>query len=352
MTKKIADEQRITMPQKRTRASPKSRKLRTKIIRPWTSLTEKISNLHLLLRVPGFARWPLQVRFFCEDVHQKWQRWNESVDASIRSSIKIILDVEQQGEALEYEETPVSTQAKAKRKRDAFGKGGIGGLDVGYEALKGHLDKSIFLLAEDEVKKCAVCSKDMVLAAKMMLVCPQGGCRAAFHMACLAAEFLKDEGTGGPIVPTSGRCPGCKAELQWVDLVKEMSLRARGEKEVAQLMKKPRERKAKVPKMSKSAAATMLAPAETDHSEDASETEADEDIGGEVATTAGAEDNPLPDDWHFQGNDEDDMNSVTSAASGFSHSMDVANPSKTSVAAPRFKTMIEDSDWDEAELLD
>ena len=353
MTKKITDEQRITVAETSDKVSRKTGRTRKRPVRPRTSLTDKLSNLHLLLRVLGFARWPLQVRFFCEDVYQKWQRWDKAVDGTLRSGTKIILDVKQGVETLEEGETPVGIQAKAKRKQDALGKGGVDGLDVGYEALKSHVEKGILLLAEDEASRCAVCSKDIGVERRMALVCPREGCRTAFHMSCLATKFLEDDSLGNPIVPTSGRCPECKAELQWVDLVKEMSLRARGEKEVVQLMKKPRERNAKVLKISKAAAAAATSQAEVNDGEDINDTDAKEDIDRNVAFVADVEDDPLPDDWHFQVNDDDDdMMSVTSATSDFWDSMDTASPSKVPVAAPRLKAVIEDSEWDDADVLD
>lgn len=180
-----------------------------------------------------------------------WQRWTGRVDGEIRSGIKIFLDAKQLVEVIDDGEIPMSTQAKGKRKREAIGKGGIEGLDVGYSELKDHVEKSIFLLAEDEVINCSICSEIIGSDTKMALVCPSDGCKAASHMSCLATRFMKDEGQHDSIMPTSGRCPRCKSELQWVDLVKEMSLRTNGEKEVAQLMKKPQEWNTKAQKRSR-----------------------------------------------------------------------------------------------------
>ena len=86
--------------------------------------------------------------------------------------------------------------------------------------------------------------------------------------------------------------------------------------------------------------------------EDTNDTDAKEDIDRNVVFVADAEDDPLPDDWHFQVNDDDDVMSVTSATSGFWDSMDTASPSKIPVAAPRLKIVIEDSEWNDADVLD
>ncbi|MCJ1257630.1 Slx4p interacting protein [Lignoscripta atroalba] len=209
---------------------------------------DKLSNLHLLLRVPSFARWPLEVRFFCEDVYHVWQRWSDRVDGQIRSGIKIILDLEELAEHTATDDSLMNTQAEGKRKLEARGKGGLNGLDVGYAASKPHLEKSLFMLAESETNKCSVCAEDMGAQTAVAVVCPVEGCRTASHLTCLSMRFLQEEGQGALIVPTSGSCPCCKTEMQWIDLIKEMSLRARGEKELTQLMRKPRERKTKDPK--------------------------------------------------------------------------------------------------------
>lgn len=273
-----------------------------------------------------------------------WQRWSERVDGEIRGGIKIFLDVKQVVRTIDGGEIPMRTQAKGKLKREAIGNGGIEGLNVGYSESKCHVEKSIFLLGGDEVTRCAVCSEIIGPSAALALVCPAENCKAVSHMSCLAPSFLVDEGGRSAIVPTSGKCPKCRSELQWVDLVKEMSLRANGEKEVAQLMKKPRERKAKVPKSSK---------AKSSHSKQDKFDEEDDDQAEssvEDAFHAGTiEDDALPDDWYYQG-DEDDM---TSAASGFSDGVEAASPKiAASLAAPKSGVVVEDSEWDEKDLLD
>lgn len=339
-TKKIADAQRITLP---CQKPPKAGQTRKRTGKPRETPARKISNLHLLLRAPSFARWPLQVRFFCEDLHRRWQVQNEKFDTSVSGRIKVLLDVKQSEEAVNGKE--MSIQAKGKRKREALGKGGLDGLDVSYSELKDHVEKSILLLAGDEALNCAVCSKTLGPQPRMALVCPREGCRAAFHMTCLASKFRVDEGQDAAVVPTWGTCSVCKEELQWVEFVKEMSLRVRGQKEVAQLIKKPRERKSKIPKTIK------ISESHVDPEDNKGEGDDDQDNdSGEDAFQAGAaEDDDLPDDWHLQ--EDDDMLSVASAASVISD-IDAASPSEPALTVQRFASVIEDSDWDDAELLD
>ena len=260
----------------------------------------------------------------------------------------MLLDLKTPGETINEGELPMSTHAKGKRKRDALGHGGIEGLDVGYGGLKKHVEKSIFFFAEDEALKCAICAQNLGPKTAMALLCPREDCRTTSHMACLATKFIEDEGAGAAIIPVSGRCPGCKEELQWIDLIKESSLRARGEKEVTQMMKKPKERKPKMPK-TKNAAASEIE-AHTVVEEDLADP--DEDLVESAMRTLMASDESLPDDWQYQDDDDEDTVSVISGHSALSDGVEATSPTKRSSNAPKLPAVIEDSEWDDAELLD
>ena len=291
----------------------------------------------------------MTVNFFYEDVYDTWQSCHGKADAIIRSRTKVMFDMNQAVDVSHPADLSVGSQGNGKRKRDAMGQGGIMGIDIGYTYLEGPIEKSTFLLADGETTNCSVCTKEIDLERRLSLVCPAEGCKAASHLSCLGDKFLHDEGASDSIVPTSGKCPECKLETLWVDLVKEMSLRIRGKKELAVLTKKPRGRKAKVPKLDKAG----VSKAEVSESEEAIDTDTDSGSLGAALLAADDEDDLLQDNWRFQENDDDDdLTSVTSAASGFSDGIDMPSPGKPSVAAPRLKTVIEDSEWDDVEVLD
>lgn len=291
------------------------------------SLKDKLLNLHLLLRVPSFARWPLEVRFFCEDVYGKWQSANKRVDASIRDGIKVLLDLKQPEEIIDDSELPISKNAKGKRKREALGKGGIDGLDVGYSGLKKRLERNIFSLAKDQALECAVCAKGLDPVTAMALVCPHEDCRTASHMTCLATRFIEDEGAGAPVVPISGRCPGCKVELQWIDMIKETSLRARGQKEVAEIMKKPKERKTK----------------QAHNLQEEDVADEDEDPLGVDSGALNSSDESLPEDWHCA--DDDDTMSIISGRSALSNGARATSPTERPSTTLKLPAVIEDSEF-------
>ena len=351
VTKRIPKEQRIT---KSVSKSPKSKPTRRKPPRPHMSLKDRISNLHLLLRVPSFSRWPLQVRFFCQDVYEKWQHWNKTVDSSIRDGIKVSLDMRQSEETINTGNLPLSTQAKCQQNRVAQGKGGVEGLDVGYSELKAHIEKSISCLAERETFKCAICAKGMGPKSVTALFCNQETCRTVSHLTCLATRFVEDEGANAAVTPLSGKCPGCKEELLWIDLVKELTLRLRGEGKVVQMMRKLREPSIRMPKpkVPKNNAAVTQLEAHAVPKEVV--TDSDEVLVEAEMRALDASDESLPDDWHYQVDDDDDGEIMTAMSSHVAHSdgAEVAKPTKGSSTSSKLPAVIEDSDWDDADLLD
>lgn len=287
------------------------------------------------------------VRFFCQDVHDVWLRWSEGADGKIPNDTEVLLDLKQITENSEAVEILPSTHVKGNRKREAVGKGGVEGVDIGYSHLRGHLEKSALLLAENETNVCVVCSKAIKTQKTIALVCPRTTCKAASHMSCLAHRFLQEEKQDVSIIPTSGACPSCGSKLHWIELVKELSLRAKDEKEVARLMKKPKACAAK-DSVSKKAPSSLLGHKRTSlpsaSDDDQSTTEDDSD------TVQFPEQN-LPEDWQYQ-EDEDDVSSTASAASDFSIGLATIGSSKEVHCARGLPILIEDSEWDDAEILD
>ena len=156
----------------------------------------------------------------------------------------------------------------------------------------------------------------------MSPVCPCDGCSAVGHLECFASAFCQGN-TSDAILPTEGKCPSCGTKHRWVDLVKEMTLRLRGEDEIKKIfkVKKPRVKKAAQPP----------GPLEA----------LDEDSEEDVDDAP-----PLEDDWHVLSEDEEDAGAGQQIRS---------DPSpvhkKGSTFATYSEPVIEDSDWDDAEVL-
>jgi structure-specific endonuclease subunit SLX1 len=324
LTRHIPHDERISFATARIKTSPRSGRTRRRPGRPKTSLTDKLSNLHLLLRVPYFSKWPLELRFFSEDVFQFWNTWCQRVDVQISSTIKIWLDRTKQDHDLVSQ--PESERTRKRRKLDEVGKGGVNGIDPTYAPLRLVLEKSQFLLEDDEDLVCSICKQDLKSTHDLVTLCPQATCQSFHHMTCLSSHFLEDDGTSS-MIPVGGQCPGCKARLSWADLMKEMSLRIRGAGEVSKILK-ARKRVAQ---------SGALQP-------DVLEDEGSDEDDGQL------DDDPLTAADVVDEDGDDDAASVTSLESEVSRTSAPRAFFKTTVGAT-LPTVIEDSDGEVIDLI-
>ena len=313
LTRFIAPDDRISFATTRSKTS-KTGGMRRRPGRPRTSLTEKLSNLHLLLRAAYFSKWPLEIKFFCEDVFRVWQTWCDRVDGRLPSHIKVQLDLK---EGQMSDASPSAQPPTKRRKADPIRRGGVEGIDPTYASLQDVLEKGQFVFDQDEQLNCDVCHRPLELNHDLITICPHETCRSTSHVPCLAKKFLP--GRLEDLLPIKGRCPSCHEEFDWVVLMKELSLRVRGDKEVQKVLKKKRLGKV---------------------THEALETEEDDD-------EAEDSDDELDMITCKEADDEDDGMSVTSYASETSA---VLATSRVVEATGRLDAVIEDSD-DDVEIL-
>ncbi|KAF7898835.1 uncharacterized protein EAF01_008048 [Botrytis porri] len=205
--------------------------------RPRHSLQSLLSNLHILLSVPSFSRWPLEVRFFAPDVHKAWLKWSKAATGSLRDTLPIITD-------FPSAEPEVNDEDGKTRDRSY----GIEALKVAYEDTKSHLEKGERIFHSDMKESCDICDRDLQHKSGLYTICPNTDCNSITHLTCLSQHFLqgeKDEQSSEELVPVKGMCPGCQMEVRWNDVVKELSLRTRGQKVVEKLLKPKRVKKGK-----------------------------------------------------------------------------------------------------------
>jgi len=293
----------------------------------------------------SFARWPLELHFFCNDVYQKWTRFSKKATTELRSDTRISLNFQR----AETDEGPPRNIGASERliARDPR-KGGIEALDSSHASYKSHLDKSLSVLGDGEPVYCVVCGNRMHTRDVMALVCPNNECRAASHVACLASSFLR-QGTQSNLLPVLGNCPSCNLQLQWTRLVTELSLRIRGSKEIVQLEKKSRKNKTKKPNVKTALDLSSMVEDDTDDDMNGlNQQDVDEEL-----SIGGVVDEPLIDEAQYYSlSDMDDAMSVSSVVSDTSQVSDLRNPAKNNLPVPRLDPVIEDSDWDAAEVLD
>lgn len=203
--------------------------------RPRHSLTSILSNLHLLLRVPSFSRWPLSLHFFAPDVYKAWNRWCTTASEPLRDSIEVFPDFGPAKDTTSESEAPAT----------ATEPWGIHALPLDYAPLKDYVAKTNSIFTFEREGDCVVCEQAMPPSEGFYATCYNDGCEGVGHVACWSQHFLGVE-QDEHIIPVSGNCPKCRGHLVWGDMMKEMTLRMRGQKDIEKLLKKPRKQKAAV----------------------------------------------------------------------------------------------------------
>nr|POE87404.1 structure-specific endonuclease subunit slx1 [Quercus suber] len=293
--------------------SPKTGRIRKHRAKPSLGLNGRLANLHMLLRANSFRRWPLKVTFYAEDVFRYWTKWTKQRLENLPPGIDVTYDDSSPDPPRTGELWPTSTLR-------------IHSLDVGYNAYKATIMKRQKLLNTGRPVECGICRDALHNIEDLILTCHGSDCDGLFHLDCLATSFLHTSGGQDALVPSSGNCPKCNTKLRWSDLVKELSLSIRGHKETEHLFKKCRGRTS------------------------------DDEITNAVEIELSEEEDSFSDGdlererWETLGSSSDEG---TPSLCTKTHSIARSAISGTTPAhaAQGGEYVIEDSDWDEAEIL-
>lgn len=280
-------------------------------------------------------------------MYKAWLIHSKRDPGELREDFQIFQDFSRTVQQAALTEDPPSLETSKRREKESPTMAIAEKIDVTYSSLKWHVAKSIALSAELLAASCSVCTDPLDLRHSVFLTCPSEGCRAVSHLSCLAKRWTPNQQPDGFLLPMSGSCLQCGKENQWVDLVKELSIRGRGEKHIARLIEAPRMRKSRMTK-----ALSNDADAEQDNDGPVVNVsvrleKAMEEID---ILTGDPEDDPLPDDWQELVDEDDDDSSVTSTESRVSSRH--ASPVNSKKQRRKLEVVIEDSEWDSAELLD
>lgn len=178
--------------------------------------------------------------------------------------------------------------------------------------------------------------QDSISSGTAALSCPDHHCEMVAHLTCLSNSFLRAEGNHDALVPIGGQCPCCTKQLHWVDLVKELSLRIRGAKEVTALFK---ERKSRTKR-------EIVAVDDEDVVMDEFDDE-DEEADEEGFKLPRADE----DGWNYLDDVIDDRQTEIQIRSDPSPPSRAKHGKKWQPATSYSEPVIEDSDWDDAETL-
>ncbi|PWW74400.1 hypothetical protein C7212DRAFT_299133, partial [Tuber magnatum] len=218
-TSKINESERISKSVRRETSSG-----RTKILTPHMGMKALLANLHLLLRVPAFARWPLSVRFFTEDLYLAWEVYCRT-ERGPSNAVEVKLDLRKRERSRSPSPPPGRRTGSKMKQFTPTGEGGLQGLDITNHHLDRHMQKAKDLLRDGDIK-CGVCAKIFAHGGATAVVCPHAFCNHVAHLKCLSQVFLRTD-LKYAVLPTEGVCPGCNRSTKWVDLVRELSSRTR-----------------------------------------------------------------------------------------------------------------------------
>ena len=204
--------------------------------RPRQSLGTVLSNIHLLLRVPSFARWPLTLHFFKRDVYKAWEG-REGPPTSEGLNVEADFGPEVGAEAA----ASPSSSLSSSQSEEPWG---IHALPLDYSPLRAYAEKARNVFTFEREGSCVHCLEEMPAGRGLYAVCPNGDCEAVGHVTCWSRHVLGGDGDGKAVLPVRGTCPSCKGPVRWGHMMKELTLRVRGAKEVDKLLKKRRRAKA------------------------------------------------------------------------------------------------------------
>ncbi|KAK1779055.1 hypothetical protein QBC45DRAFT_412597 [Copromyces sp. CBS 386.78] len=222
--------------------------------RPRKSLVGVMEALRMLLGVKSFGRWGLRVHFFEEEVWRVWERGGKKDDGKLE--VEVVTDFGGPrasqgvgvdgvgGEADGDDDDDDDDDAQDEKKH------GIYALPLDYMPIKEYVAKGQEILEFERQGNCVVCKEAMEGGRGLYAICPNTGCEAVGHLdcwsRCLLKQEAKREGSGGgdEILPVKGECPKCQSQVLWRDMMKELTLRIRGQADVDKLLKRKRTRAA------------------------------------------------------------------------------------------------------------
>ncbi|PWI66951.1 hypothetical protein PCL_04457 [Purpureocillium lilacinum] len=207
--------------------------------RPPHSLKSVVSNLHLLTGVPSFARWPLSLHFLAREPHVAWRTWLATSGKPSRPGLRVLTDYEDgpappptRDNAVRDGDTATETEAAAEVSQR-----GIYSLPLDYKPIKAYVEKANEVVSFEREGACVHCGEELASGRGLHAMCPNDGCTGMGHLDCWSRHALSGDGDG-EVIPDLCKCPSCGGEVRWGDMMKELSLRVRGAKEVDKLLKK------------------------------------------------------------------------------------------------------------------
>lgn len=214
--------------------------------------------MHLLLRVPSFARWPLTLHFFNKEVHTKWGKHCTTPGLEpLRPTLQIVTDFEPTAAEVFAANTSAKTVDESWSDDDSASEGGeessaeksdgpkwgVHALPLDHYPLATYLEKGQNITTFEREGTCVVCHQPLDHDKGLYAICSNGECEGVGHLDCWSRHLLHqrgEHGNGAVLLPMDGCCPKCDGAVTWAEMMKELTLRTRGQKEVDKILRKHR----------------------------------------------------------------------------------------------------------------
>ncbi|PHH78183.1 hypothetical protein CDD82_3168 [Ophiocordyceps australis] len=180
-----------------------------------------VTNIGVLTGVSSFVRWPLNLHFFSPDAYAAWEDWRATPEDAHRPALTITTDFD----------APADAKAASTAAR------GIYGLPLDYKPIQAYVEKAHEVVTFERQGNCVHCGQELLPDQGLYAMCSCHGCTAMGHLDCWSRHALSDD-KADEVLPIRCSCPSCGGEIRWADMMKELSLRIRGQKEVSKLVAK------------------------------------------------------------------------------------------------------------------
>jgi len=197
-----------------------------------------MSNIHLLVRVPSFARWPLRLHFLARDAHAAWEKWCATANEPMRPGFPVMTDFESPAPRTVVADSDAESETECVSSPR-----GIHALPLDYMPIKGYVEKGKEVFDFEREGKCVVCTGPMATGQGIYALCTNTSCEGVGHLSCWSRHMLPPN-EKETIIPLEGKCPKCQGHVRWGDMMTELTMRLRGAKEVDKLLGKKRKAKA------------------------------------------------------------------------------------------------------------
>lgn len=169
-------------------------------------------------------------------MHAVWEKTRATAREPLRADFPVSTDF-----------GPTASTAVEEESEEELSKPtwGIHALPLDYAPMKDYVAKGREVFGFEREGGCVVCREHMAPGEGVYALCANDGCEGVGHLACWSRHMIPPREKES-ILPVEGRCPKCAGEIRWVDMMRELTLRMRGSKEVDKLLKKKRVVKAKV----------------------------------------------------------------------------------------------------------